>query len=205
MLSWIAYRHPLRHHDMGFSAGSQGATSVPRAVDISRVGGVNARMPRRKSPPRLVLDRVRKSWFIRDGHAFVRLGLPEAERAAAEKRLAKYLGEKHQPEVGPNPLIADVLSVYAQERLPQTRAVRKAAYNALSLLKFWGTMRVSEITPSNCLGYAENRTPAAARRDLGAARASSVISYAPTARAARSVAHVPSRGHRPQALSCMDQ
>src|SRR5215831_15339614 len=104
MLSWIAYRHPPRHHDMGFSAGSQGATSVPRAVDISRVGGVNARMPRRRSPPRLVLDRVRRSWFIRDGAAFVRLGLPESARAAAERRLAQYLAAKHEPERGPDPL-----------------------------------------------------------------------------------------------------
>jgi len=123
-------------------------------------------MPRPMSPPRLVLDRVRRSWFIRDHYAFIRLGVPEHERAAAEKRLGEYLAQKHVPEVGPNPWVADVLGVYAQERLPQTRAARKAAYNALSLIKFWGTMRVNEITPSNCLAYAANRTPAAARRDL---------------------------------------
>ena len=123
-------------------------------------------MPRRRSPPRLYLDPTRRDWVIRDGPLFIRTGLPESARAAAERRLAQYLAAKHVPEVGPNPLIADVLSVYGQERLPRTRAARKAAYNALSLLRFWGTMRVSDITPSNCLSYAENRTPAAARRDL---------------------------------------
>lgn len=123
-------------------------------------------MPRPRKPPRLVLDRTRRSWFIRDGAAFIRLNLPESERAAAERRLRDYLGQKYQPEVGPNPLICDVLIVYAQERLPQTRAKRKASYNLGSLIKWWGTRRVSEITPSNCLSYAENRTPAAARRDL---------------------------------------
>src|SRR5262249_54756819 len=56
--------------------------------------------------------------------------------------------------------------VYTTERLPQTNAARKAAYNVGSLAKWWGDRRVSQITPSNCLSYAENRTPAAARRDL---------------------------------------
>jgi integrase len=123
-------------------------------------------MPRRRSPPRLYLDPGRRQWAIRDGASFVRTGLPEHERAAAERKLAEYLGAKHEPERAPDPLIADVLNIYAQERLPQTRAMRKAAYNALSLLRWWGDKRVSQVTPSNCLSYAANRTPAAARRDL---------------------------------------
>jgi hypothetical protein len=123
-------------------------------------------MPRRRAPPRLYLDRKRGQWVIRDGGAFIRTSIAEADREAAENRLAHYLGKKHEPERGPDPLIADVLLVYARERLPHTKAVRKAAYNIGSLSKWWGDKRVSRITPSNCLSYAENRTPAAARRDL---------------------------------------
>src|SRR5262249_28878372 len=138
----------------------------PGNLDISRVGKRECAMPRRRAAPRLYLDPRRKTWIIRAGALFIRTGCAENERALAEKRLAEYLGAKHEPERGPDPLIADVLLVYARERLPQTRAVRKAAYNVGSLAKWWGDKRVSQITPSNCLSYAENRTPSAARRDL---------------------------------------
>src|SRR5260221_7779547 len=123
-------------------------------------------MPRRRAPPRLYLDPGRKVWVIRDGALFIRLGLAEHQQAAAEKRLVEYLGAKYQPRHGPDPLIIDTLLVYTRERLPQTRAARKASYNVRSLAKWWGGKRVSQITPSNCLSYAEGKTPAAARRDL---------------------------------------
>jgi integrase len=112
------------------------------------------------------LDRKRGSWFIRDGPCFVRLGIAESDRDAAEVRLRLYLGEKHEPERGPNPLVNDTLLVYARERVAHTRTARKVAYNISTLSRWWGDKRVSQITPANCLSYAENRTPAAARRDL---------------------------------------
>lgn len=128
-------------------------------------------MPRRRAAPRLYLDRKRKQWVIRDGSRFVRTGSPEADRREAEKRLAEYLGQKHKPEGGPDPLIADVLLVYAQEHVPHTKAAKNTAYNLASLGSWWGDRRVSDIAAGSCRDYARDRLPAAARRDLEVLRA----------------------------------
>jgi hypothetical protein len=79
-------------------------------------------MPRRRSPPRLYLDKARRQWLIKDGGTRIRTGCSEAERGQAEKHLAKYLGKKHQPSFGPDPLIADILLVYWREHL-QAQAI----------------------------------------------------------------------------------
>jgi integrase len=129
-------------------------------------------MPRRKSPPRLWLDRARQQWVIRDGPRFVRTGCPESDREGAEKQLADYLGHKHKPESGPDPLIADVLMVYAHEHLPHTRAAQNGLYNVESLARGpLGPLRLSNLTAAACRGYAETKRAAAARRDLETLRA----------------------------------
>jgi integrase len=128
-------------------------------------------MPRRRSPPRLYLDRKRGQWVIRDGSSFVRTGCAESDRGAAEKFLANYLGQKHQPESGPDPLIADVLLVYAQEHVPHTRAAANTLYNINSLARWFQARRLSDINNATCRKYAADKTPAAARRDLETLRA----------------------------------
>jgi len=129
-------------------------------------------MPRPRKPPRLVLDRSRRQWFIRDASAFIRLGLPERARAQAERRLAEYLVAKHVPEVGPNPLIVDVLSVYATEHCQHTATARNSAYSLGYLLKWWGDRRVSAITPATCRQYVTDATSVStARKDLEILRA----------------------------------
>src|SRR6185436_12387957 len=80
-----------------------------RLHDTCRRSGDDPPMPRRRSPPRLYLDKARGQWLIKDGGARIRLGCTEAERGRAEKLLANYLGEKHRPTAGPDPLIADIL------------------------------------------------------------------------------------------------
>jgi hypothetical protein len=85
-------------------------------------------------------------------------GLSETDRASsaraalksdtrqAEIELAAYLGHKHKPEGGPDPLIADVLLAYSQEVLPHTKAKANAAYNVANLAATgWGSKRVSAI------------------------------------------------------------
>src|SRR5262249_15645724 len=119
----------------------------------------------------LYLDPKRKQWTIRDGARFVRLGIPECDRHRAEKRLAAYLGAKHQPESGPDPLIADVLLFYAQERVPHTKAQKNTAYTLASLANWWSAKRVSEISARACRAYGSDRLRAAARRDLECLRA----------------------------------
>lgn len=128
-------------------------------------------MPRRKSPPRLYLDPDRKQWIIRDGAGFVRTGCSESDRRGAEARLAAYLGQKHVPQRGQNPSIADILLAYASEHLPHTRAAKNAAYNVASLSAWWNGSRLSDVTARNCRSFAAGRTTAAARRDLETLRA----------------------------------
>ena len=128
-------------------------------------------MPRRRSPPRLYLDPTRRQWVIRDGPRLVRTGCAESDRHGAEARLAAYLGQKHTPQRGPSPLIADILLAYASEHLPHTRAAKNAAYNIGNLSAWWGDKKLSDVTARNCRAYAENKSPAAARRDLETLRA----------------------------------
>jgi integrase len=128
-------------------------------------------MPRRKSAPRLYLDPKRQQWVVRDGTEFIRTGCIESDRRGAEKQLADYIARKHQPERSGAPLIADVLNVYAKEHVPDTATARDTAYNLSYLAAFWGSKRLSDVTPANCKAYGEGRTPAAARRDLEVLRA----------------------------------
>jgi integrase len=128
-------------------------------------------MPRRRSPPRLYLDPTRRQWVIRDGQRLVRTGCAEPDRHGAEARLATYLGQKHTPQRGPSPLIADVLLAYASDHLPHTRSSKNAAYNVSNLSAWWGVKKLSDVTARNCRAYAESKSPAAARRDLETLRA----------------------------------
>jgi len=100
-------------------------------------------MPRRRSPPRLYLDPHRKQWIIRDGASYVRTGCLEPDRRGAEARLASYLGQKHTPQRGPDPLITDILLTYASEHIPHTRRSKDAAYHVGVLSAWWGDKTLS--------------------------------------------------------------
>ena len=128
-------------------------------------------MPRRRSPPRLYLDKARGQWLIKDGGTRIRLGCLEAERGRAEKLLANYLGEKHKPSFGPDPLIADILLVYWREHLEHKPSADNYRYSVHLLGDWWGQKRLSDVTPSNCRAFGKGRTDAAARHDLEILRA----------------------------------
>jgi len=128
-------------------------------------------MPRKAKGPRLYLDRERGQWAIRDGSSFVRTGCPESDNAGAEKRLAEYIASKYRPAPVASPVIADVLLIYAKERLPETRAPDKAAHNISNLTPFWAKKRADDVNAENCIAYARTRPAAAARRDLEVLRA----------------------------------
>lgn len=127
-------------------------------------------MPRKSKGARLYLD-TRRGWAIRDGQAFIRTGCTESERGEAERQLARYIGQKHAPAPGSDPMIAEALQAYSSEHLPHTRAASNAAYQITALDAFWGDKRVSDITSRECRAYATGRKPAAARRDLETLRA----------------------------------
>lgn len=128
-------------------------------------------MPRKAKGPRLYFDRSRGEYAIRDGKRFIRTGCAESDHAGAEKRLAKYIADKHEPAAVASPLIADVLLVYAREHLPKTRAAKRAAHNISNLTSFWAAKRVDDVNSANCLAYAKGRPAQATRRDLELLRA----------------------------------
>ena len=130
-------------------------------------------MPRRRSPPRLYLDPGRKTWAIRDGGLFVRLGLPESERAAAERRLGEYLAEKYEPPRSDDPLIADTLALYARDHVPHTATARYSiVYHLKHLLEWWDVKRVSAISAVTCREFTRATGSASwARRCLETLRA----------------------------------
>ena len=107
-----------------------------------------------------------------DGSEFIRTGCAELDRRGAEKQLAEYIARKHQPERGPTPLIADILTVYAREHVPTTISTVNTAYNLVSLGQWWNGKRLSDVTPANCKAYGIGRSQSAARRDLEVLRAS---------------------------------
>ena len=127
-------------------------------------------MPRRRSPPRLYLDKARGQWIIRDEATRIRTGCAESDRASAEKRFSDYIAQKHKPAAGPNPLIADILIVYP-EHLQHKVSAANYAYHVGSLAKWWSDKKLSDVTPANCRAYGIGRTPAAARHDLEVLRA----------------------------------
>jgi integrase len=123
-------------------------------------------MPRKKSPPRLYFDASRQQWVVRDGQSFVRTGCGAEQRGEAERALAAYLAGKHAPEPSNDPLIADVLNLYAVEAAPHLKTAKNVAYNIGSVLQWWGAKRASEVTTKNCRAYASSKTQPAARSDL---------------------------------------
>src|SRR5262249_59971344 len=128
-------------------------------------------MPRRKSPPRLYLDPQRRQWIIRDGASFIPTRCAQADRHGAESRVGAYLGQKHTPQRGPDPLIADILLTYASEHLPHTATAKNVSYHIEALAQWWGDKHLLEVTAKACRAYAKTKTQAAARRDLETLRA----------------------------------
>jgi integrase len=128
-------------------------------------------MPRKSKGARLYLDRERGQWVIRDGESFVRTGCLESDHASAEKKLSEYIASKYKPAAVASPVIADVLLIYAKERLPKTKAADKAAHNISNLTPFWGRKKAGDVNADNCEAYAKDRPASAARRDLEVLRA----------------------------------
>jgi len=123
-------------------------------------------MPRRAQGPRLYLDKKRGQWVVRDGTLFLRTGCRQRDRDAAEKLLAQYIARKHKPEPSGAPMIADVLSIYAEEVAPGMKSARNIAYLISNLLKWWGDKTAAQITMRTCKEYAATRPSQAAAADL---------------------------------------
>jgi integrase len=128
-------------------------------------------MPRQAKPPRLYLrerDGRAAQWVILDGGREYGTGCGADDRGGAEKALAAHLATKHRPSLKGDPLIADVLALYGIEHAPTTAAPALIGYHIAHLVQWWGSRRVSEITPARCRAYVEARPVKAgtARREL---------------------------------------
>jgi integrase len=125
-------------------------------------------MSRRSEPPHLYRRparykgsklRVRAAWIIVDGRKEVSTGCGLEERQAAEIALAEYIGEKHEPSRRKAQdidgiLIADVISIYMRDRVPEQKRPEKAAERFLSVLEYWGEKTLGEINGRSCRDYA---------------------------------------------------
>jgi integrase len=139
-------------------------------------------MPQRSKGARLWLRPAcgseKSVWIIRDGRKRVSTGCGPNDRGQAEKQLAAYLAEKHQPsrERGRDPseiLVADAMSLYAADRGPSIRSPAELGQRMTALLRFFGTMRLGDVNAALCRSYAAQRTSnSMARRELEDLRAS---------------------------------
>ncbi|QPC87071.1 tyrosine-type recombinase/integrase [Mesorhizobium sp. NBSH29] len=134
-------------------------------------------MPRSKKPPRLWLrtetdsrGNVRPRWVIKDGTKHVRTGCFADQAAEAGQKLAEYIAEKHEPQRGglaAEVFVADVLSVYLEEKADQSADPKRVKQTVIRLNEFFGDRSVKDIKGPLCRKFARQRgTDAGARRDL---------------------------------------
>lgn len=143
-------------------------------------------MPQRPKGPHLWLRPARvdrgarrpAAWYIRDGRHLESTGCFGPDTGRAADALAAYLNRKHVTEAAtgsrrPDQIpVADVLAVYARDRLPHTADPLEGSRRLEVLGKHMGSKMLSELTAETCRGYATKRGHTqGARRELEDLRA----------------------------------
>lgn len=143
-------------------------------------------MSRKAQPPRLWLRKIRRdssgsithtaTYFILDQGRQIATGIPAAETDKAASFLSEYIAEKQRRNVGkrePSQIpVADVLSVYLDDVVPNHSRPLESEYRIGRLLDFFGNKKLSDINGPLCRAYAKAATTdAMARRDLEELRA----------------------------------
>jgi hypothetical protein len=147
-------------------------------------------MPRPSKGPRLHLQKGgdrQPLWIIRDGQRKIGTGCPQGDRIAAERKLAAYINEKHDPKKDRGSdlaqvRVADPLSVYMTEKIavPYPAHVvtdqqrrrhdhRKRAGIAQieRLNEYFGLHIIPQLNGKLCKAYAQQRgSQSSARREL---------------------------------------
>lgn len=136
-------------------------------------------MPRRAKGPRLYLRRSRSGdqwWVILDRGKETGTGIRAADVGEAEKRLADYIADKHDPTQGPKRLdkilIGNVMNVYLKERAPETRSKDFIAATAAPIIEWWGQKTLADIRGQTCRDYVTWRTSQRIKRRKKARNAS---------------------------------
>jgi hypothetical protein len=132
-------------------------------------------MSRTAKGPRLYLRRGRTDprtgqpladvWFIRDGQSQRSTGCRVDQLGEAEKRLAEYIASKWTPPKADSRgdptqvLVAEVIALYAAERVPHLKSDPKSTAGFIkNLLDWWGERAVSDVKRSTCQAYVAYRT-----------------------------------------------
>jgi integrase len=140
--------------------------AIPLRAGFS-IQGAYHKMPRRSSGPRLWFDKKRGTWTIVDGRIRRRTGFTADEIKRAEKAIGEYTSSKHVVKDSATPFIADVLAAYSTEHLVHKVSGDHIFYDIRKLGKWWGAMRVAEVTAKTCRAYAAFRKAGpSARREL---------------------------------------
>ena len=116
-------RHPRYLFAWGAGTSPRSATSGRCFSDAAPPGRTQA-LPRPEAP---AMDRPRR---IKNSSALAALNQTVAALKSSSPNTSR---RKHQPERGPTPLIADILTVYAREHVPNTISTVNTAYNLASL------------------------------------------------------------------------
>lgn len=104
--------------------------------------------------------RLRKKgvWVIVDGRKTRVTGCGLEDRADAERQLAEYLGDKHEPSRKKNQgldeiLLSDVVSIYLRDRIKDQKRPEKAAQRFVQLLDWWGDKTLDDVNGRSCRDY----------------------------------------------------
>jgi integrase len=129
--------------------------------------------PARKKGGKII---ARATYLILDAGKHYPTGCFAGEAESAERKLAEYIARKYAAprkgrELDDIP-VADVLSIYVDDRGPKQRNPAKFDERIARLNEFWGDMMLSEVTGDACRRYEAKRgSPGGARRDLEDLRA----------------------------------
>ena len=131
------------------------------------------RPERRDQSGRLI---ARSTWVILDGGKQFATGCPASQARAAEERLAAHIAAKYRPLRRERDIdtidVADVLSIYDDDRGPRLADRTKADQRLARLNEFWGGKVLAEVNGATCREYiAWRKSVAGARRDLEDLRA----------------------------------
>lgn len=135
-------------------------------------------MPRRNQGPRLRFLEKRGCFYIvwtERGRSRER-STGTADREQAQIALAEFLQERTRRDGPRDPsqvLVTGLLHEYATERGPKVTAPAQMGRSIYALTGFWQEKEVAEVTPQNCIKYAEKRgrAPGTVRRELGVLQA----------------------------------
>lgn len=114
----------------------------------------------------------RAMWIIRDGERRYSTGCSADAREEAERKLAQYLAEKHDPARHRNNRaelipVADAIASYSEEVAPRHARPRETAARLDRLLDFFGAMQMADVNGTACRRYVRERgAESAARREL---------------------------------------